>query len=186
VAQTRILVKLAPGVNGTLAAKEIEGLNSNIERVNSVETQKKLVETNVFLNGPRRVQALGIPFALLTSSIGVALIVITTLKERKKEIILMAIKGFSYGQIVKAQILENIGIISFSIFLGAFVGYLTTMGNIQTFSALPSLVARRVVFPMYSIMIVLTVIGIIMASVIIPILIMTRRYSTILEWRIRG
>lgn len=186
VAQTRILVKLASGANGTAVADEISGLDSNIERVNSVETQRKLVESNVFLNGPRRVQALGVPFALLTSSIGVALIATTTLRERRKEITLMSVKGFSYGQIVKAQMLENLGIIGFSVLLGSLVGYVTTIGNVQSLSALPSLVARRVVFPMGSVVTVLTILAIILASIMVPILIIVRRYSTGLEWRIRG
>jgi len=161
-------------------------LNPNIERVNSVETQRRLVEGNVFLNGQRRVQALGIPFALLTSSIGVALIATTTLKERRKEITLMSIKGFSYGQILRAQMLENLGVICFSILLGSLVGYVTTMGNVQSLNALPSLVARRVVFPMDSMVNILTIVVITLASTIVPILIIVRRYSTSLEWRIRG
>lgn len=186
VAQTRILVKLASGVNGTMVAEEVSDLNSNIERVNSVETQRKLAEGNVLLNGPRRVQALGVPFALLTSSVGVALIATTSLKERRKEITLMSIKGFSYGQIVKAQMLENLGIIGFSILLGSLVGYVTTMGNVQSLNALPSLVARRVVFPVDSLVTILTILAIILASTMAPILIIVRRYSTSLEWRIRG
>jgi ABC-type antimicrobial peptide transport system permease subunit len=183
---TRILVKEVPGTNGTKLAEEIETLNSNIKSVDSVDTQMKLIENNIFLSGPRRVQALGVPFAALTASVGVALLETTTLRERKKEITLTAVRGFSYMQIVKAQLLENLGIIIFSILLGTLVGYVTTMGNVQSQNTTIALVERRVVFPPYSILTVLAIIGIILASIIMPILIMTRRYSKSLEWRIRG
>lgn len=186
VSQTRILVKQAPGADGVKVADEIEDLNTNIERVDSVDAQKKLIEDNIFLSGPRRVQALGVPFALLTASVGVVLLETTTLRERKKEITLMAVKGFSYAQIVKAQLLENLGIIGFSVFLGTIVGYVTTMGNVQSQNTTPALVSRRVVFPLDAVLSILTVIGIVLTSLIVPILMMIRRYSKSIEWRIRG
>ena len=186
VSQTRILVKLASGVNGTMVAEKIEGLNTSIERVDAVETQRSLVESNIFLSGPRRVSALGVPFALLISSVGVVLLTATTLREKKKEITLMAVKGFSLLQIFKAQLLENLGIICFSIFLGTFVGYVTTIGNVQSQNAAPALVMRRVVFPADSMLNIVIIVGILLASIILPILVMARRYSEKLEWRIRG
>jgi ABC-type antimicrobial peptide transport system permease subunit len=186
VSQTRILVKLAVGANGTKVAEEIEGLNTNIERVDAVETQMSLVESNIFLSGPRRVFALGVPFALLISSVGVVLLTVTTLRERKKEITLMAVKGFSLSQIFKAQLLENLGIICFSILLGVFVGYVTTIGNVQSQNATPALVMRNTVFPADSILNILIIVGILLASIVLPILVMVRRYSEKLEWRIRG
>jgi ABC-type antimicrobial peptide transport system permease subunit len=186
VLSTLILVKEAPGANGTKLAEEIENLNSNIKSVDSVDTQMKLIENNIFLSGPRRVQALGVPFAALMASVGVVLLESTTLRERRKEITLTAVKGFSYVQMVKSQLLENLGIIIFSILLGTVVGYITTMGNVQSQNTTIALVSRRVVFPPLSVLTIFAIIGIILASMIVPILVMTRRYSKNLEWRIRG
>ena len=186
VAQTRILVKLSPGADGAELAEAIADLNANIERVDAVDAQQQLIDENIFLSGPRRVQALGVPFALLTASVGVVLLEITTLRERKKEITLMAVKGFSYLQIVKVQLLENLGIFIFSILLGTAVGYVTTISNVQSQNTTIALVARRVVFPLDSMLTVLAIVGIVLASIIVPILVMTRKYSTSLEWRVRG
>jgi len=52
VAQTRILVKLFPGVDGAEIADAIIDLNTNIERVDAVDTQKQLIDENIFLSGP--------------------------------------------------------------------------------------------------------------------------------------
>jgi ABC-type antimicrobial peptide transport system permease subunit len=186
VSQTRILAKLFSGGDGTQLAEQIIGFNTNIERVDAVETQETLVDSNIILSGPRRVQALGVSFALLTSSIGVVLISTTTLKERKKEITLMAVKGFSFLQVVKAQLLENLGVISFSILLGVFVGYVTTMGNLQSQNTTTALIMRRVIFPLDSVLNILIIVGIVLISIILPILILVRRYTKRLEWRIRG
>jgi ABC-type antimicrobial peptide transport system permease subunit len=186
VSSTRILVKEVPGTNGTNLAEEIENLNTNIKSVDSVDTDMKLIENNIFVSGPRRVQALGVPFAALTASVGVVLLETTTLRERKKEITLMAVKGFSYAQMVKAQLLENLGITIFSILLGTIVGYITTMGNVQSQNTTIALVSRRVVFPIGSIVSILAIIGVVFASIILPILIMMREYSKSPTWRIIG
>ena len=186
VSQTRILVKLSPGVDGAEISEEIADLNTNIERVDAVDAQKQLIEENIFISGPRRVQALGVPFALLTASVGVVLLETTTLRERKKEITLMAVKGFSNLQIAKTQLLENLGIFIVSILLGTAVGYVTTISNVQSQNTTIALVARRVVFPLDSILTVLVIVGIVLASIIVPIMVMTRKYSTSLEWRVRG
>lgn len=186
VSSTRILVKETPGINGTELAAEIEDLNSNIKSVDSADAQIKLIEDNIFLSGPRRVQALGLPFAALTASVGVVLLETTTLRERKKEITLTAVKGFSYAQMVKVQLLENLGVIVLSILLGTLVGYITTMGNVQSQNTAIALVERRVVFPPYAVLTILAIIGVVLASIIVPILIAMRKYSRNLEWRIRG
>jgi ABC-type antimicrobial peptide transport system permease subunit len=185
IISTRILVKETPGTNGTNLAAAIENLSSNIKSVDSVDTQVNLIENNIFLSGPRRVQALGVPFAALIASVGVVLLETTTLRERKKEITLTAVKGFSYTQMVKAQLLENLGVIIFSIILGTVVGYITTMGNTQSQNTTIALVSRRVVIPLPSVLTILAIIGIVIASIIMPILIMMRRYSKNLEWRLR-
>jgi len=184
--QTGILVKLNPGVDGSVIAGQIVGLNPNIERVSSVAAQKKLLESNVLLNSSRKVQSLGVPFALMTASIGMGLIAVTTLKEKRKEVILIVVKGFSYRQVLEVQLLENLGILVLSTLLGLGVGYVTNLGNILSQNTLPALVMRRVVFPPTSITIISAMIVLIVASMTVPVMLLVRGYSKRLDWRIRG
>jgi len=185
VLQTRILVRLVEGANATAVAEEVDAMSDNIDRIDSVAEQMRLAESNIFLMGSRRIRELGIPFTVMLSSIGVALVVWTTMEERRKEITLMSIRGLSFKQLVTMLVIENLGVILFSILLGLLVGYLSARGDIVS-NVSSSLVTRRLIFPPYSLLTIGLMLAIIISSALIPIILAARRGSSHLEWRIRG
>jgi hypothetical protein len=101
VLKARILVRMGPDTDIEEFKTSVLGMSENVEAIYTVAELLEAATGNIFLQGPRQVQGLGLVFATLVSSVGVALVVSTTLRERQKEITLMAIRGFSFGQLFK-------------------------------------------------------------------------------------
>jgi ABC-type lipoprotein release transport system permease subunit len=189
--QTNILIKLNPGVNGTQVAEKIRNLNLEIYGVESLDEDyaSALQTTNSFTFNNLQtldVQRLGLVFEVLAASVGTALISIVSIKERNREATLMSVRGLSYRQLVWMFLTENIAVISFSIVLGLSVGLIIVYGNVTSANAAASeLVKRRMVFPNDAIVTIASCIGLIYASTILPIIVMTRQYVTKLDRMIR-
>jgi len=160
------------------------GMSENVEAIYTVAELLEAARGNIFLQGPRQVQGLGIVFATLVSSAGVILVVSTTLRERQKELTLMAIRGFSFGQLFKMLMIENIGVVAFSILLGATVGYINVVGDVALSNVSGELILNRIVFPQASLAFIAFIVAAILLSVIAPIIYSARRTSSDLSWRI--
>jgi len=140
--------------------------------------------SNIFVQGPEQVQQLGIIFSTLVSSIGVILVISTTLLERRKEITLMVIRGFSVKQLVQMLLIENFGIVSFSMLLGAVVGYINVVGDVALTNASGGLILSRIVFPPASLMFIGVIVASIILSVVIPIIVSSKQNSAKPQWRL--
>src|SRR3989337_32019 len=147
---TRILVKLNQGANGTRVAESIRNLGIEIYGVQSFEddwTKAKPAPTASNSLQILDVQRLGVIFAILAASVGTALISAVSMRERSREAALMSVKGLSYRQLVAMFLTENVAVVTFSIVLGLTVGFLIVYGNITSANAVISeLVKRRFVF----------------------------------------
>ena len=189
---TQILLKLHDGVNGTAVAEKIRGLNLEIYGVQSFDEQWQLSlqsSNDVTYNSLQTldVQRLGLIFAVLSASVGTALISIVSLRERSREATLMSVRGLSYRQLVRMFLTENIAVITFSVILGLGVGIIIVYGNVASSSTVASqLVMRRFVFPTDAIASIASYVALIYGSVIVSVLIMTRQYVTKLERMIRS
>jgi len=184
VLKARILVRFEPGADPEAFEASVGDMGDNIEAIYTVAEVMESLTRNIFVQGPMQVQQLGIVFSTLVSSIGVILVVSTTLMERRKEITLMVIRGFSRKQLIQMLVIENLGIVSFSMLLGALVGYINVVGDVAITNATAGLIRSRIVFPPGSLMFIGAIVASILLSVVIPIIISARRNSSKPQWRI--
>jgi ABC-type antimicrobial peptide transport system permease subunit len=188
---TTILVKLEPGTNGTQVAENIRNLGLEIYGVDSFDEQwlqsQSRNNSNTF--GSLQVldiEGLGIVFAVLSASVGTALIAIVSLRERSREATLMSVKGLSYRQLVWMFLVESMAVITFAVILGLTVGLIMLYGTMNTTNVnLIQLVNQRLVFPPQFVATIATYIVLIYASTIGAIVIMTTKYVTKLEKMVR-
>jgi len=185
ITQTRILVDLGEGADTDAFVEAVEALDPDVESVDVTEELIRRTSSNIFLVGPRRVEELGVIFAALVSSVGIALITSTALKSRWKELTIMAIRGFSQWQLAATLLVENIGMIIFAMMLGSTVGFISLRGEIEVFNAaVMAALERRVVFPPSAQLSLAAVMGLLLVSTVVPILVAVRRVSNNPMWRI--
>ena len=133
------------------------------------------------------IQSLGLVFAVLSASVGTALIAIVSLKERSREATLMSVRGLSYRQLVFMFLTESMAIITFAVILGVVVGIIIVYGTVTSANAVfPQLVTQRLIFPANAIATIGTYIALIYASTIGAILVMSSQYVTKLEKMVRS
>ena len=186
----KILLKLDQEANGTSVAESIRNLGLEVYGVESFEEQWTLTQTNPYYSGTGMqlldVQRLGVIFAVLAASVGTALISAVSMKERSREATLMSVRGLSYRQLVWMFLTENLAVVAFAVVLGLAVGFIIVHGNVASANAaISELVKRRFVFPYDAAVTVFSCVGLIFASTIMPILVISRQYVTKLERMIR-
>jgi ABC-type antimicrobial peptide transport system permease subunit len=184
---SRILIKLNDGVNGTAIADTIRGIGDpNVSFVQSFAEQWEQSQSNVITMGRLDVQRLGVVFAVLAASVGTALVSIVSLKERSREAAIMSVKGLSYRQLLVMFLAENMAIVLFSLVLGAVVGIIWLNGNLIASDTMSmGLIRHSMVFPLDTVLMLVSCVGLILASTIVPIVIMARNYVTNLERMVR-
>jgi len=182
----KILLKLNSGADGKTVAENIRDLDLNVSNVESFAEEWEKAQANVLVMGSLDVQRLGIIFAVLAASVGTALVSIVSMKERSREATIMSVKGLSYKQLVVMFLAENLAVVTFSIILGVFVGFVIVYGNVSSANAVVmDIIRRRLVFPPDTTLMIVSYITLIFASTILPIIITLRRYVTKLERMVR-
>jgi ABC-type antimicrobial peptide transport system permease subunit len=96
----------------------------------------------------------------------------------------MVIRGFSVKQLIQMLLIENFGIVSFSMLLGAVVGYINVVGDVVITNASGGLILSRIVFPPASLMFIGAMVASIILSVVIPIIVSSRQNSAKPQWRL--
>jgi ABC-type antimicrobial peptide transport system permease subunit len=192
---TKYLIKLDPGVNGTLVAEQIRNLEpTEISNVDSFDYEWQLSNSLSNLSTISNLQVLdieglGLLFAVISASVGTALIAIVSLKERSREATLMSVRGLSFRQLVWMFLTESMAIITFSVILGVVVGIIIVYGtinsaNISLYSY--QLVTQRLIYPPDALATIGTYIVLIYAATIGAILVMSSQYVTKLEKMVRA
>jgi ABC-type antimicrobial peptide transport system permease subunit len=189
----RILISLESGVNGTEVANQIRDLRLEVSGVNSFDEQwqRSVGMENTLTYSDLKIlelQNFALIFAVLSASVGTALIAIVSLKERSREATLMSVRGLSFRQLVWIFLMETLTIITFAVILGVIVGAIMAYGNIATINAslsMHNIVTQRLIFPPNALVVVGTYIALIYASTIGAILVMTSQYVTKLEKMVR-
>ena len=183
-ASAKILLKLKEEADGKLVADNIRSLE--VGSVTSFAEEWEKSQTDIIAVGMLDVQRLGIIFAVLAASVGTALVSAVSMKERSHEAAIMSVKGLSYKQLIMVFLTENLALVTFSVLLGIFVGFVVIYGNISASNAMISeLIKRRLVFPPDSALMLTYCLTLIFAATILPILIMSRKYVTELERMVR-
>jgi ABC-type antimicrobial peptide transport system permease subunit len=176
--QRRIIVDLEEGADLASFKEAVEALSTDVERVDVTALLAERSLSNIYLAGPRRVEELGAYFAGLIASLGVALIVSTVVRSRGKELTIMAIRGYSPGQLGASLIFETVGMELLAILLGVSVGYVSLRGQTQLFNQLISTsIQRRLVFPLSAQVNLLIIVGLLLLATLLPILVAVRRIS---------
>jgi hypothetical protein len=174
----RILVNLDDHVDLQAFRERVEDLSTDVERVDVTALQVKKSLSNIYLAGPRRVEELGSYFAGLVASLGVALIVSTVIRSRGKELTIMAIRGYSPGQLSMSLIFEHIGMEMLAILLGVSVGIVSLRGQTELFNQVLSAgIERRMVFPVSAQINLLAIVGLLLLATLLPIILAVRRIS---------
>ncbi len=185
-ASARILIKLNAGTDGNAVAEQIQTAVPQTATVYSVAEALQQQETNFMYTGTLNVQRLGVAFAVLATSVGIGLVTLVSLKERQREASIMGVRGLSFKQLTTMLLTENLAVVVFAVLLGAVAGLIIVYGNALAFtSTIPSLVTKRVVFPLDASLLVLTFFALVFASTILPVLFMTKRYISRLERVVR-
>jgi ABC-type antimicrobial peptide transport system permease subunit len=191
---TTYLIKLNPGVNGTEVANQTRNVDpTEISSVDSFdqEWQQSTALNNINTYSSLQtldIQGLGLVFAVLSASVGTALIAIISLKERSREATLMSVRGLSYRQLVWMFLTESMAIITFSVILGVVVGVIIVYGTVTSANAsmyTAQLVTQRLIYPTDAVVTIASYIALIYASTIGAILVMSRQYVTKLERMVR-
>jgi hypothetical protein len=189
--ETKLLLKLKDGANGTQVAETIRNLDLEIYGIQSFDEELAQTQaaTDPYTYNNLQVldmQRLGLLFIVIAASVGTALISIVSMKERSREATLMSVKGLSYRQLVWMFLSENLAIVTFSVVLGLIVGLIIVYGNVfSAGAAVSTLVKRRVVFPDASLITIGSYVSLVFVSTILPIFVMSRQYVTKLERMIR-
>jgi ABC-type antimicrobial peptide transport system permease subunit len=185
---TRILLELKHGENGTAVAENIRSLGLNVSRVDSFAEEYASSQSDVATVGSLDAQRLGIVFAVLAASVGTALVSVVSMRERSREATIMSVKGLSYKQLVVMFLTENLAVVTFAVVLGIFVGFVAAYGNISatnSFIASTALIKHRFIFSADAILMVISCVALIFVSTILPILIISKGYVTNLERMVR-
>ena len=178
IRQVRILVKLEEDADLKAFKEAVEGLDPNIDEVDVAEERIREARENIFLMGPRRVEELGVIFSAIVSSVGVALIALTMLRSRWRELTILATRGFSWRQIAASLILEMLSVILLSTAIGMAVGYVILRNETILFNeAVATYIERRIIFPTASWMGILSIALTISLASIIPIMVAARMVS---------
>lgn len=188
-ASGKILVKLESNANGTSVATRIRDLNlDDISYVDSVAERLEQRESNLLLSGTTNIQRIGVIFAVAAASVATALVASVSLQERRKEVTIMNVRGFSFKQTIAVLLAENIATVIFAAFLGVVVGLIIAHGSITALNTTQysTLVVHRMVFPPDAILILSTSLVLVFASSILPITAITRRYVSKLERIVRA
>jgi hypothetical protein len=175
----RILVKLKPGADFERFSNQVKALGPNVQRVeiSSIITERTL--GSPLFTGSQQVARLGIIFAAAVASVGVALIVYTTLRSRNTELNLMSIRGYSIQQLSISLVVENIGLAIFAALLGVVAGFINLIGQVELYNlSVFNYTIWRFVFPLLSQLQLILLFLVVVVATIIPILIMVRTIAS--------
>jgi len=182
----RMLIRLSSGADGAAAAEQIRALLPTPATVYSVVEQIQQQQSNLMYTGTLSVQRLGVAFGILAASVGTALVSFVSLKEREREASMMSVRGLSFKQLTVMLLTENLAVVVFAILLGASAGLIIVYGNVVSFSATSaSLVSKRLVFPTDAVLTILAYFGLVFASAIVPVVVMSKRFGSRLEKVVR-
>jgi len=176
-AYPKMLVTLKPEADRSGVVEEIRNFDPSICWVSFVDETLEAQQGRAELTGIINIQRLGITFAVLAASIGTGLVTIVGLSERRKEISLVNVRGASYKQLIITLLSESLAVVAFALILGSIVGLIILRGNIMSANVyLYSLVKRRIVLSRDFLAMWASSYLLIVVSLIIPVLLVSRRY----------
>lgn len=199
-ASAKILIKLQSGVDSKAVAAQLREFNINgVSAVSSLAEQIDAQQNGSAVGGSLDILSLGVFFMVGAASIGTALVTLVSLTERKREASIMSARGLSFKQLLVVLLTENLTVVTFAALTGTVGGLIVVRGIVASnnafnvslgtasYSSTPLNLPldMHMVFPPSAILTLLVSFVLVFASTIIPIVIMTKRYSTRLERTVR-
>lgn len=182
----RVLVKLNMMDNGKDVSQKIGEFDPTVGWVSSVAERLEALQEDYSLISRVNIQRLGVVFSILAASVGTGLVTLVSLRERRREISLMSVRGLSYKQLITILLSENLAVIVFSVLLGTFVGLTILRGNIASAnSIIYTIVTWRIVFPLESLLMLSTCFSLVFITTILPAVVLTKNYLSKLERIVR-
>ncbi len=189
----RILIKLEDGADGKAVADQIDEMRDkiNVSSVSSVAEQLEERQSNFIVTGSLNILCFGVIFIVIAASVGTALVTLVSLRERRRETSIMSVRGLSFKQLVVILLTENLAIVTFSVLLGAAIGFIWVRGTIASSNALNTVtytytpLSRHMVFPPDALLTLFISFSLVFASTILPVIFMAKRYSSRLERTVR-
>jgi ABC-type antimicrobial peptide transport system permease subunit len=117
----RILADVDVGANTTVIIEEIEELGDEISFAVAAMDLYNSWQDNALISGVQNVTQVGLVFALISAVVGTTLLTFMTMKERQEELALMAVKGLSFGQLLKTLLVESLGVVLVASLIGGVV-----------------------------------------------------------------
>jgi len=167
------LVKASSTVSLSALAQSIEARFP----LTSIETAELPTQGTgaIITNGILNVLRLGTVFAAAAACIGVGAVSYTGFKEREKETTMIVVRGLSYRKLIGLLVAEVLPLVIYALILATAVGLITVRGDAiaassQTFTTdyYLLLAPRRVVFPVWALEILATVVGLLFLGVLAP------------------
>jgi ABC-type antimicrobial peptide transport system permease subunit len=191
-ASAKILIKLQSGTDGKAVADQLResGING-LSSVSSADEQLEEQQSNLSVMGPLSILRLGVLFMVVAASIGTALVTLVSLRERKREVSIMSVRGLSFKQLLVMLLTESLTVVTFAMVLGTIVGLIVVRGIVASNNAMNSVsysftpLNRHVVFPLDALLTLFVSFVLVFASTIIPVILMARRYNSRLERTVR-
>ncbi len=175
VSEAHALIKTSPGVNGTVIEDEITSRFPDVQDTDSVTSRLAEAEGISYQAASIRARWLGIIFAGVLAIIGSGLVVALTLKEKEYETVLLAVRGFTRGQILKVLFGEVMIMVLFAMILGTLTGFIQLFGDLaNTSQNLQSLVRPRIVMDPMSLLGMMSLVICVFLSSLIPVLFASR------------
>ncbi len=149
--------------------------------VETAETNPQSTAGIVF-NGTLNVLRLGTVFAAAAACIGVGTVSYTGFKEREKETTMIAVRGFSYRQLLGLLMTEVLPLVIFALILATVVGLITVRGDTLALNSLnfspdyySLLSPRRLVFPVWAQSTLSIIVGLLLLGVFLPAIVFARK-----------
>ena len=115
-----------------------------------------------------------------------SLVTIVSLRERRNELSLIGVRGASYAQSIITLLSESLAVTVFAMALGSAVGLIIVHGTIASANALAyTLVQRRLTLTVNALTMLLSGYLLVVASTIVPVVLVNRRYMSRLGDAIR-
>jgi ABC-type antimicrobial peptide transport system permease subunit len=191
-ASAKILIRVEGGTDSKVVdqiRELIDDLGISAGSVYSVTEQLQERQSNYTVTGTLNILRLGMIFMVVAASIGTALVTFVSLRERRREASMMSIRGLSFKQLLVMLLTENLAVVIFALLLGAVVGLIWVRGTVASnnavnvFSYTP--LSRHMVFPPDALLTLFVSFILVFSSTIIPVILMTKRYSSKLERTVR-
>ncbi len=172
----QILIKTTNLQQSDSITNRLKNYTTFVSSIASVYYLQQQLTKSYYLSINIRVSQLLMLFAIILAIVGSFIIVQVSLSEKRREIALISVRGFSIRQIASMLLAETSVIFIIALSLGVFIGSIMAYGGIASQRAMYStLIIQKFAINTNVILTIIGFIGAIFLSIIIPVFMASRR-----------